>query len=69
LSPRQHDFKIKTFSITKLGNEKDKVDYNVEKFAECEEIDTALFADRNESHPITTGVTATFSGGREEALE
>jgi len=69
LSPR-HDFKIKTFSITKLGNEMDKVDYNVEKFAECEEKDTALFApDRNESHPITTGVTATFSGGREEALE
>ena len=49
-----------------------KVEYKLNKFLECEQNDIAWFAEtrnRAGTRPIKTGITTSFSGGREEALE
>jgi len=58
---------LKTFSIK--PHWKDTIVYNVEKFSECEQKDIAAYADRTGSRSIKTGITATFSGQRDNALE
>jgi hypothetical protein len=54
------------------GNETTTVEYNLNKFLECEQKDIALFGDtRNNtgSRSIKTGITTSFAGDRQEALE
>jgi hypothetical protein len=63
---------LRTLTIVPLGNEMAKVEYKLDKFLECEQKDIAWFAEtrnRAGARPIKTGITTTFSGGREEALE
>lgn len=60
-------------AVVPKGNETAKVEYNLEKFLECEQKDIALFANTStimtESRSIKTGITACFAGEREQALE
>jgi len=64
---------VTSINVVPQGNETAKVEYNLEKFLECEQKDIALFANTSSimtgSRSIKTGITATFAGGREEALE
>ena len=48
------------------------MEYNLDKFLECEQNDIALFGDKTTntagSSAIKTGITTSFAGGQEEAL-
>jgi len=60
---------LETFTIKPYWNDSEYVEYNIEKFSECEQKDIAAFADRTGSRSIKTGITATFAGQRDGALE